>query len=212
MKNKKYLIFTAIFCIAFAIVVSATAVSYIKTIEVSTDINLSVNGQAFIPKDANGNPVEVFVYNGTTYVPIRGIAQAFGCDISYDANTKTAIINEKGKTVEQPTQNNNASPQNGNLNPTMGQQNALKSANKYLDLMAFSYSGLIKQLEYEEYSQDEAIYAADNCGADWNEQAAKSAKKYLELMAFSRDGLIKQLEYEGFTHEQAVYGAEANGY
>lgn len=102
MKNKKYIIFTAIFCIAFALVVTVTAASYIKTIEVSTDINLSLNGQSFIPKDAGGNPVEVFVYNGTTYVPIRAISEAFGCDVSYDANTKTAIINEKDTVA--PTQ------------------------------------------------------------------------------------------------------------
>lgn len=42
--------------------------------------------------------------------------------------------------------------------------------------MPFSYTGLIEQLEYEQYSHDDAVYAADNCGADWNEQAAKKHK------------------------------------
>ena len=65
---------------------------------------------------------------------------------------------------------------------------------------------------YEKYPYKDAIYAADNCGADWNEQAAKSAESYLSCSSFSRDSLIEQLEFEGFTHEQAVYGAEANGY
>lgn len=95
---------------------------------------------------------------------------------------------------------------------TIGQKNALRSAKSYLELTAFSYKSLIKQLEYEKFSTEDAAYAADNCGADWNEQAAKSAKSYLELTSFSRDSLIKQLEYEGFTHEQAVYGAQAAGY
>lgn len=74
--------------------------------------------------------------------------------------------------------------------------------------MAFSYSGLIEQLEYEGYSTEEATYAVDNCGADWKEQAAKKAEEYLNSMSFSKSGLIEQLEYEGFTHEQAVYGAD----
>lgn len=95
---------------------------------------------------------------------------------------------------------------------TIGEENALKSAKSYLEFSAFSYEGLIEQLEYEKYSHEEAVYAADNCGADWNEQAVAAAKSYLEFSAFSRDGLIEQLEYEGFTTEQAVYGAEANGY
>lgn len=95
---------------------------------------------------------------------------------------------------------------------TTAQRNALKSAKSYLDYTAFSYNGLIDQLEYEEYSHEDAVYAVEHCGADWNEQAAKMAKQYLDYTSFSRNGLIDQLEYEGFTHEQAVYGVEANGY
>jgi len=89
-----------------------------------------------------------------------------------------------------------------------GKKNALKSAGQYLNYMAFSYSGLIEQLEFEGYSNEEAVYAAENCGADWNEQAVLSAMQYLKTMAFSKDGLVEQLEYEGYTHEQATYGAE----
>jgi hypothetical protein len=66
---------------------------------------------------------------------------------------------------------------------------------------------LIEQLEFEGYSHSEAVYAADNCGADWNEQAVKKAKQYLEHSSFSRSGLIDQLEFEGFTHSQAEYAA-----
>ena len=95
---------------------------------------------------------------------------------------------------------------------TMGQKNALGSAESYLEIMPFSHSGLIGQLEYEGYSTEDATFAADNCGADWNEQAAKSAESYLEMMSFSRQELIDQLVYEGFTQEQAEYGVTAAGY
>ncbi|MBR5471897.1 MAG: Ltp family lipoprotein [Oscillibacter sp.] len=95
---------------------------------------------------------------------------------------------------------------------SISQINALASAKSYLSFSAFSYSGLIDQLEFEGFTPEQATYGADNCGADWNEQAAKSAKSYLEFSSFSRDGLIDQLEFEGFTHEQAVYGVEANGF
>ena len=97
-------------------------------------------------------------------------------------------------------------------NATTGEKNALRSAKEYLAIMPFSYTGIINQLEFEGYSTAEATYGADNCGADWNEEASKAAKEYLDLMSFSRNGLIEQLEFEGYTHEQAVYGAEANGY
>ena len=74
--------------------------------------------------------------------------------------------------------------------------------------MPFSYSGLVEQLEFEGYSHSEAVYGAENCGADWYEQAAKKAEQYLEIMSFSRSGLIDQLEFDGFTHEEAVYGVD----
>ncbi|WP_069987463.1 Ltp family lipoprotein [Massilioclostridium coli] len=94
---------------------------------------------------------------------------------------------------------------------TIGQRNALESAKSYLSFSEFSYTGLIEQLEYEKYSHEDAVYAADHCGADWNEQALKSAKSYLEYSAFSYTGLIEQLEYEGFTNDQATYGVDNSG-
>lgn len=96
--------------------------------------------------------------------------------------------------------------------PTFGQKNALRSAESYLAISAFSHSKLIQQLEYEGYSSEEATYAADRCGANWCEQAAKSAEAYLKISAFSKDRLIQQLEYEGFTPTQAAYGVTKNGY
>lgn len=67
-------------------------------------------------------------------------------------------------------------------------------------------------MEYEGFSNEAATYAADNCGADWNEQAAQKAQDYMDFSSFSRSGLIDQLLYEGFTQEQAEYGVSAVGY
>ena len=94
--------------------------------------------------------------------------------------------------------------QETDISTTNGNSKALKQANRYLKVMAFSRNGLIDQLKYEGYSQSESEYAADNCGADWYEQASLKAKSYLSTMSFSIDSLIEQLEYEGFTHDEAV--------
>lgn len=95
---------------------------------------------------------------------------------------------------------------------TIGEKNALKKAKFYLEIMPFSYSGLIKQLEYEGYTHKQAVYGVDHCGADWFKQAVKKAKVYLEIMPFSKKGLIEQLEFDGFTHKQAIYAAKKCGY
>lgn len=105
-----------------------------------------------------------------------------------------------------------AGSESANTSSTLGEKNALAQAGNYLSFTSFSYSGLIEQLEFEGFTPDEAKYAADNCGADWNEQAALKAQEYLDYSSFSRSGLIEQLEFEGFTTEQAEYGVTAVGY
>lgn len=94
---------------------------------------------------------------------------------------------------------------------TVSQENALRSAENYLSIAGFSRSGLISQLEFEEYSTADAEFAVDNVTVDWMEQAARSAKNYMDISAFSRSGLIGQLEFEGYTTEQAEFGADSVG-
>ena len=83
---------------------------------------------------------------------------------------------------------------------------------RYLDAMAFSYDGLVEQLMFEKFTAEQAAYAADNCGADWNEQAAKCAENYLKAQPYSRQGLIDQLTVDGFTQEQTAYALRQCGY
>jgi len=80
-----------------------------------------------------------------------------------------------------------------------------------LERSAFSRSGLIDQLLYEGFSNDQATYGVDRANPDWNEQAFKSAQSYLRYSSFSRSGLIDQLLYEGFSQSQAEYGVNMVG-
>ena len=82
------------------------------------------------------------------------------------------------------------------------QQNAVRSAQDYIDMSGFSRQGLIKQLEYEDFSTEDAIFAVDHITVDWNVQAARSAKDYLDMSGFSHSKLVAQLEYEGFTQRR----------
>ena len=103
------------------------------------------------------------------------------------------------------TDNNSSNISGSHNSITRGEENALKRAKEYLNYQAFSYRGLIEQLEFEGFTNSEATYAVDNCGADWYEQAVLKAEEYLEYSSFSRSGLIEQLEFEGFTSDQAEY-------
>lgn len=146
-------------------------------------------------------------------------------DISASKEKEETINNNDGQLIakiindvktesetEEPASDNTKNKENTNsTSTTTGQSNALKKAQSYLKFTNFSHDGLVEQLEYEGFSHDEAVYGADNCGADWNEQAKEKAKSYLDFSGFSYKGIIEQLEYEKFTSEQAKYGADNCG-
>jgi Predicted membrane protein len=94
---------------------------------------------------------------------------------------------------------------------TVSQQQAIATARSYLNVLPFSRSGLIDQLEYEGFSTADATYAVDQLGVDWKEQAVRMARNYLDIQPFSRSGLIHQLEYEGFSTADATYGVDQLG-
>ena len=71
---------------------SYAANTYRKTITVTSGVNVEFNNEEIDMTDANGKAVEAFIYNGTTYVPIRAVSNAFGADIGYDRNTQTISI------------------------------------------------------------------------------------------------------------------------
>lgn len=60
-------------------------------------ITIVVDGVRMSPKDANNNAVEPILVNGTTYVPIRFISEAFGSKAKYIAETSTIYLGEKQK-------------------------------------------------------------------------------------------------------------------
>ena len=185
-----------------------SSVNYDKSIGYAFTISCQIEG------------VDVDITNTIFNNPSGGIAVAFLYSEDYDSlpeymgmldtvytgvpfSADSYVISEP--VADSPTENDTPEESNDSTIST-GERNALSKAKDYLLYTAFSYSGLIEQLEYEGFTHEEAVYGADHCGADWKEQAAKKAADYLEYSSFSRDGLIEQLEYVGFTHEEAEYG------
>lgn len=100
---------------------------------------------------------------------------------------------------------------------TTAQQNAIESAQSYVDMSGFSRDGLIQQLTSkagEGFKKPDAVFAVNHIKVDWNKEAVEAAEAYLASSSFSRAGLIQQLSSkagEQFTHAQAVYAANKVG-
>lgn len=59
------------------------------------NIKILIDGKEYQPTDANGNAVEPFIYNGTTYLPVRAVANAFDKDVDWEPQTSTVVLGSK---------------------------------------------------------------------------------------------------------------------
>lgn len=77
--------------------VSVFAYNGTRTIQAAyKNIKIFVDGAELTPRDSTGNVLEPFIYNGSTYLPVRAVAEAVGKDVRYDANTNSVYIGSAG--------------------------------------------------------------------------------------------------------------------
>lgn len=69
----------------------------------NSGIKIVVDGQKLNPTDANGEPVEPMIYNGTTYLPVRAVANAFGKAVYWDGPNYTVYLGDMDGALEYPT-------------------------------------------------------------------------------------------------------------
>ena len=76
-------------------------------------VNIYFNGNLYTPQPTNGKKTEVYIINGTTYIPARDISAMFGTSISWDQATNSAILNRYGYTIDNDNDYNNGSNYDG---------------------------------------------------------------------------------------------------
>ena len=102
--KRKITVLTALlmaFVLTAAITSTALASDGSMTITIHP-IRILVNGEAFRPTDVNGNEVMVFTVNGTTYAPLRALAEAYGLEVGYDAANNIATVNSPERAPAAP--------------------------------------------------------------------------------------------------------------
>jgi len=97
LKNMKW------FSIGFAIcliIVATTGMIFADAIEQYVNVSYNnikvyVDNEAIELKDASGDIVEPFIYNGTTFLPVRAISEALGKEVRWDGDTQSVYIGEQ---------------------------------------------------------------------------------------------------------------------
>lgn len=85
--------------LAISLILGTTAFATVgsRTVQLMyNNIKILLNGKEIVPTDANGNAVEPFIIDGTTYLPVRGISSALGMNVGWDSATKTVTLDNPG--------------------------------------------------------------------------------------------------------------------
>lgn len=99
MKKSMYFLAGALAALAL-ILTSASALASDGSFTITVHpVDIVVNGEVFRPEDADGNRVITFTYNGTSYAPVRALAEEYGLEVGYDPVRNTATVNSPSCTT-----------------------------------------------------------------------------------------------------------------
>lgn len=89
--------------IVFALVLACSAIAAASTVQATLtyrDIKVVLDGKKVDLVDAAGNPVEPFIINGTTYLPLRAVSNALGLEVGWDGATSTVSLSKPDLVVD----------------------------------------------------------------------------------------------------------------
>lgn len=187
--------------------------SLAKTIQESisvtySDIKIVVDGIKIDLKDADGQTVEPFIYNGTTYLPVRAISESLGKQVGWDQDTKTiyiGLVPGKDKTMKYTNARFSFSvdyPQHwGEITESQNGDGAVLFQNDMIDVRAYaSYSLLALDLSFDDYI-NEYYY-----GWERNNAVVSGADKATKLTYHGEDSYQTALlaEKDGVVYTFAV--------
>lgn len=128
-----------------------------------------------------------------------------------------SVINAAVKEVETSIANAEAylakiegnveKPEKPNNKYTQSQAAAIAKAKEINKEAAYSRQSLIYELEKYNISSEDAEFAVDHAGIDYNTNAERRAKSLLEYNYYSKHGLISQLKYLNFKESEAIKAA-----
>jgi len=66
-------------------------------------VKIVIDGTEITPRDANGKRVDPIIIDGTTYLPVRAVAEALGKEVYWDGPNYTVYLGKMNGNLEYPT-------------------------------------------------------------------------------------------------------------
>lgn len=178
-KNSLAIGISVILVLAVLAVPVIAAVLQNKTIEVSSGVSIFVDGDELVPKDISGNTVDAFIYNGTTYLPVRAITEATGGQIAWDG---------ENMRVDITTEEHNAKPVVQNDLGGMSPEEALKYMQETENLVIVDVAS---KSNYERVHFENAInIPIEDLNSDEEDALYKEIPKDRPVILHCRQGVI----------------------
>ena len=125
------------------------------------NIKLVIDGVLIEPKDALGNSVDPFIYNGTTYLPVRAVAEAMDKTVSWDGSTSTVYVGgEVDKPAKEVTVFNRSYIENSNATNFRSYED---KGSSYVGFMLYGPDGV--QISPNRYTRSEFVVYPLNSAA-----------------------------------------------
>lgn len=185
------------------------------------DIKIVLDGQPVSPRDASGNPVEPFILDGKTYLPVRAVADALGLKVRWRGADSTVILERPYESVlDRLSLAPPETPAPAAQTPAPG-HNAVETVTLNYRDIRIMLNGMVLQLRDGRKNKVEpfvmggttylpvrAVAEALGLGVEWD---AASATVRLSNYLVSKD--TTTLEYDGENTEtiERVYEYDARG-
>lgn len=101
MKKKLFVTFGGTLLLLVGMAAGALASTQLQEIKayLNGELKVRYNGEIAVLKDVDGNQVLPITYDGTTYLPVRGVANLLNIPVSYDEQAKEVLLGELGEGV-----------------------------------------------------------------------------------------------------------------
>jgi len=154
-----------------------------------------------------GSMAALFV---TVVACTAAVAGGGSTDVAQDP-TQVASARAQSTTAPKADPTEKAEPAQPKM--TRSEEQAVKSAESYIESGSFSKKGLVRQLssDIEGFSKKDAKFAVAYIDPDFDAEARQAAESYMDSGSFSKAALLRQLEsdIEGFTDAQAEQAVKA---
>ena len=146
---KDMLLGAAVTLLISCMVVPALAYSGTRNETLSfSNIKVTLDGSTLALRDGTGATVEPFIIDGTTYLPVRAVAEALGLNVTWNSQTKTVALTT-GSGTSTGTNTNTGSNTGTNTGSYIGESRAKEIALNHAGISASDATFLRVQKDWD---------------------------------------------------------------